>query len=251
MLKNEGKKFFLVATADMTRKKNTCDWINDEYIDSVIYTAADYMECLVKLKNAPPNILITDYSLDKAKPGQIIENLITDPESKVGMIVMGSKPKNDQHMDAVALGKLQFIEEVGNLEGLKDALNKVTNFAFQAEARDFKLKFLKPGETLIKEGDTSQNIYIVRKGELKAFKEVPGGERILLGAIQVGEFVGEMAYFNSENRMATVEAVNDCELIEIPPQTFEKVIYQRPSWVKTLFLTLSKRLKRKASVQKN
>ena len=250
MLKNEGKKFFLVASADMARKKKISDWINYQYPDAVIYTASDYMECLVKIKNAPPNLLITDYDIPKAKPGQIIENIMSDPLSKVGMLVLGSKPKTDNHVDAVAIGKLAFIEKADDTEALEGAIAKIANYTFQPEAREFKLKFLKAGETLIKEGDTSQHIYIVRKGELQAFKAVPGGQRILLGSIQMGEFVGEMAYFNSENRMASVEATTDCELIEIPPQTFEKVIYQRPSWVKTLFLTLSKRLKRKASVQK-
>ena len=43
-------------------------------------------------------------------------------------------------------------------------------------------------------------------------------------------------------RSANVEALTDCELIEIPIGTLDRLLYRRPSWSKTLMLTLSKRL---------
>jgi len=246
MLKNEGKRFFLIATDQIEKRNRFKEWIEARFVESVVYTANDYMECLIKIKNAPPNILITDFTLNKGRPGQIVDTLVSDQQSKVAIVALGSTPKNEGQFDAMTVGRLNMVETIEGPEAFYDALVKVSNFAFQSEATQYKLKFLQSGEMLVREGDTTQQVYIVKKGLLRAMKKSPAGSDVELGQIKVGEFVGEMAYFNEEARMASVEAVEDSELIEIQPATFEKVIYSRPSWAKTLISTLSKRLKTKS-----
>ena len=68
-------------------------------------------------------------------------------------------------------------------------------------------------------------------------------KEVLLGTIRPGEFVGEMAHINNENRTATVRAISDCELIEIPNGTLDLVLFSKPVWARALVSTLSKRLK--------
>ena len=245
MLINDNKKFFLIATDDPAKRALLKNWIEAKFTESVIYTANDYMECLVKIKNVPPNLLITDFHLNKGRPGQILDTLLSDPQSKIAIITMGANQKSDLSSDGVTVGRLQFISHDLDNEEFFQALGKVANHAFQNQSNQFKLRFLQPGEILLKEGDSTQQIYIVKRGLLRAFKKGPLGEKNTLGEIQVGEFVGEMAFFNEESRMASIEAMVDSELIEIQPAVFEKVIYQRSSWAKTLFLTLTKRLKSK------
>lgn len=245
MLKNDGKKFFLIASGDDERKKQLKEWLESKYSDSVIYTATDYMECLLKIKNAPPNVLITDFELNKGRPGQIVDTIISDMNSRVAIIALNSTAKNENQFDAITVGRLHFLEQLSSVDDFYDSISKVANYAFQNEASQYSLRFLKPGEVLINEGESTQQVYIVRKGTLRAFKKRPTGEIIPLGEIKPGEFVGEMAYFNDEARMASVDALTEAELIEIQPAVFEKVIYQRPSWAKTLISTLAKRLKTK------
>jgi hypothetical protein len=245
MLKNNGKRFFLIASEDEEKKSKIKDWIDSKYNDAVVYTAVDYMECLIKIKNAPPNVFITDFELAKGRPGQIIDTILSDLNSRVAIIVIGATARNENQFDAITVGRLHFFEQLNSLDELNDGILKISNFAFQNEANQYSLKFLKAGEVLIKEGESTQQVYIVRKGTLRAFKKKPTGELFTIGEIKAGEFVGEMAYFNDEARMASVDAVTDSELIEIQPAVFEKVIYQRPSWAKTLISTLAKRLKTK------
>jgi len=245
MLKNSGKKFFLIASNDSERKKEIKFWLEEKYSDAVIYTASDYMECLLKIKNAPPNILIADFDLSKGRQGQIIDTVISDLNSRVAVIAIGSTAKNENHFDAITLGRLHFLKELTNVDEFNDALLKVSGFAFQSGSSEYKLKFLKAGEVLIHEGETSQQVYIVRKGMVRVFKKNPSGETSTIAEIGPGEFVGEMAYFNNESRMASVDAVIDSELVEIQSDVFEKAVYRRPSWVKTLISTLARRLKKK------
>jgi CRP/FNR family cyclic AMP-dependent transcriptional regulator len=245
MLKNDGKRFFLIASGDEAKKNDLKEWLTMRYPDSVVYKSTDHMECLIKIKNAPPHLLIADYELSKGKPGHLIDSILADPGTKIGIIVMGAEPRSELHNDAMAIGRVQFINEPVTMENFFKALDQISNYAFESEPKQYLLKTLKAGEVLISEGDTTQTIYIVRKGLLRAYKKHPSGETYTLGEVKPGEFVGEMAYFNHEARMATVDAVVDSELIEIQPQAFEKVIYQKPSWTKTLLMTLAKRLKSK------
>ena len=60
-------------------------------------------------------------------------------------------------------------------------------------------------------------MYIVKSGNLKAFKDRSIGEQIL-GYITVGEMVGEMALFDAsapKKRLASVRAVEDSLLLVI------------------------------------
>lgn len=244
MVKTEGKKFFLLASADESKKKRLRGWIQERMPEAVIYTASDYMEALIKIKNAPPQLLVTDYELGKGRAGQILDTIFSDEASKMVVIAMGGQARTDRERDGVTLGRLLFVDQLSTLEEWTQVLGKVEH-AFKSEAQQYAVRNLKAGDILIQEGDTSKQIYIVKKGLLRATRRDGTGAPRLLGEIGEGEFVGEMAYFNEEARMATVSAVVDSELVEIQPAVFEKVIYQRPSWAKTLFSTLAKRLKGK------
>jgi ActR/RegA family two-component response regulator len=244
MIKSEGKKFFLLASSDEQKKRRIKAWIQERIPEAVLYTASDYMEALIKIKNAPPHVLVTDYELGKGRPGQIIDTVLSDEASKMVMVAVGTQARTDRERDGVTLGRLHFVDHLDSLEEWLQVLNKVEH-AFKSEAHQYAVRHLRAGETLIQEGDSSQQIYIVKKGLLRATRRDSSGAPRLLGEIHEGEFVGEMAYFNEEARMATVVAVQDSELIEIQPAVFEKVIYQRPSWAKILFSTLAKRLKGK------
>jgi CRP-like cAMP-binding protein len=68
-------------------------------------------------------------------------------------------------------------------------------------------------------------------------------KKVILGNVESGEFVGEMAYINNEPRSATIEATSNAQLIEVPIELVDKILYKRPAWSKALMQTLSKRLK--------
>jgi len=243
MMKNDGKKFFLIASGDEAKKNDIKEWLMMKFPESVVYKSSDHMECLIKIKNAPPHLLVADYELSKGRPGHLIESILSDKSSKVAMIIMGASPRSEMHNDGIALGRLHFINDPLTMDNFLNGIETISNYAFESEPSQYALKTLKTGDILINEGDTTQTIYIVRKGLLRAFKKHPSGETYTIGEIKPGEFVGEMAYFNHEARMASVDALMDSELIEVQPQAFEKVIYQKPSWTKTLLMTLARRLK--------
>jgi CRP-like cAMP-binding protein len=106
---------------------------------------------------------------------------------------------------------------------------------------------LPAGKVLIEEGENSRSMYWVLKGQLVVIKK-RGDEEIFLGHVHSGELVGEISFLDKEARSASVKAMSDCELIEIPQETFDSIFKNQPKWLEILVLTLAERL-RKASAQ--
>ncbi|NJL24457.1 MAG: Crp/Fnr family transcriptional regulator [Calothrix sp. SM1_5_4] len=159
------------------------------------------------------------------------------------IIIVGHPPSEEQHLDQIVTGKVQYWTNEDDEAEFTGCLMRALNYSAAQEDTEFRLRFLARGEVLLKEGDRGDFVYFVKKGRLKAYKLLSSGEEIVLGEIDFGEFVGEMAFINGEPRSANVSALSDCELIEVPIGLFEKVLFKRPSWSKALMLTLSRRIK--------
>jgi predicted acylesterase/phospholipase RssA len=84
------------------------------------------------------------------------------------------------------------------------------------------------GETLMREGDAADCMYVVVSGRLRAvLLESDGSERILR-EVGPGESVGEMGLISGACRAATVRAVRDSELIRISAAGFSQVVCSCP-----------------------
>lgn len=105
-----------------------------------------------------------------------------------------------------------------------------------------EIKHLKKGDPLVKEGDMSNAMYWVQSGTLRLFKK-KGAGFIELGVVHSGEVVGEMSFLDNQPRSASVEALQPCDIVEIPRGKFEEFINNQPSWMKSLIQTLVKRLR--------
>ena len=158
------------------------------------------------------------------------------------MFLFSSWPDHDFFVDQVVTGQVQFLNHAEIDSKLPNCLARALNRISFNDGSSYRLRFLVPDEVLFREGDTAESVFIVKSGELVAIKKNNENE-VILGSIRPGEFVGEMAHINNENRTATVRATTDCELIEIPNGTLDLVLFSKPIWARALVATLSKRLK--------
>ncbi len=97
---------------------------------------------------------------------------------------------------------------------------------------------LQPGEYLLREGTLEPNIFILKSGKLAASKKI-GDENKVLGHINPGEFVGEMAYLAGKtSHNSDVVAVETSEVIQIPNNDFYEFLSKNPLWNKALIKSL-------------
>jgi CRP/FNR family cyclic AMP-dependent transcriptional regulator len=102
---------------------------------------------------------------------------------------------------------------------------------------------IEKGKVLLNQGEASTNMYILKEGQLRVTLN-KGGRLIELGFIYPGEMVGEMSFLDQEPRSATVKAITDCTLIEIPGEKFDELMKDLPKWYITLLKTLLGRLRK-------
>ena len=74
---------------------------------------------------------------------------------------------------------------------------------------------LVPGEVLMCAGDTSDDVYVVTDGRLGVSRH-ENGRDVHVGDVLPGECVGEMALVRDAPRTATVSALEDSTVLEVP-----------------------------------
>lgn len=208
------------------------------------FYAQDGTEAMFKVENDPPDIIMVDPNLPKISIHKLIHWLFEEKQFKnLAVIILSEIPDDTVFVDEVVLGKVHFLPKDSDTLLYSQVLSRSLNYISRSTNTEFHLKFLAPGDLLIKEGENDKNVYILKTGQLSAFHQ-KGDDKVFLGHINPGEFVGEMAYINGEARSADVKADTDAELIEIPANRLDHLLFEKPAWSKTLMQTLSKRLKR-------
>lgn len=238
----EEKRIFLVVTEDKRKMQAISQTVHRHINKATIFEAYDVHEALFKFRNVVPHVIILDLEVAKFSGAQLITDLLQGENNNFSVIFTAELPDNELFIDHVVSGQIQFLTNYRDEVWFNQCLTKALNRLNQEKKSEFTLHFLAPNELLFKEGVAGASAFLVKRGELLASK-FNNGQMVELGKIKAGEFVGEMAHINQEPRSATVTAVTDCELIEIPFGSLDPILFSKPSWSKALFVTLSKRLK--------
>jgi CRP/FNR family cyclic AMP-dependent transcriptional regulator len=242
MGRNLNKNVFLIVSGNSARVTRITEVLNKNYAGCSIFHAADWFETKYKIDNIFPKIVFVDEYLPKVAGKEVITKILREKNSShIQVIMMSIVADHDLYP---AGGRVHFLTEPDREAAILESLAKIIAPKEASNRPEYNLRQLKAGEVLFKEGEDTQAVYIVKNGTLRAYSDTMTGGRITLGDIAAGEFVGEMGHFNHEPRSATVEAVTEVELVEIPLESLENVIFSKPSWAKALVKTLSQRLKR-------
>lgn len=237
--KQDVKLRFLVSSSSNERINAYSDFINELIASPTIYTSNDGIDTTFKVDNAPPHILIIDHKLAKLTGLEVTQKILQNKKyQKLAIIVVSNIPEDEQFIDELVTGQLQFLTNPSDKNKFHTCLRKALNFISMGEESGYRLRYLNPEEVLFNEGDTGDSVYIVKKGELVAFNATKE-----LGKISAGEFVGEMSHFNGEPRSATVRSISHAELIQIPFGSLDVILFSKPAWSKALVITLTRRLK--------
>ena len=243
MSSEETKITLYLAISDEQKRSDLEMMFMTNYLDISVYTLPDLAEYTQRLKTNPPQLIIADIGF--LNGNTILKDGVSNKDrAQTSYIVLGSYLEKEDFLDEMMVGKFQFFEIEPSEEDWKAAIKKAFKFSFDSNSASYVMKNIKMGELLMKIGDPAEKIYILKKGKLQAFHLNEQDQKVILGEINPGEFVGEMAYFNSEPRVASVIALENSELVEIPLSSFDRVIYQKPAWAMKLIETLSKRLKK-------
>ena len=111
--------------------------------------------------------------------------------------------------------------------------------------QDYKVRF-RAGEKIFSQGDVGTEMYIVRSGSVRIFRE-RSGRREALSVLERGDFFGEMAVLEGIPRTDSAEAAEDAELIRIHSAIFDRMIRRNTEIAVRMILKLSRRVEEAAA----
>jgi CRP-like cAMP-binding protein len=100
----------------------------------------------------------------------------------------------------------------------------------------------RPGEYLFHQDEKTQDLFILKKGSVRIFKN-EGGVEIDLDTVGPGNVVGEVASIDGGARTASGIALEECEAVVIPASEFKAILTSIPEWFRKIALILVQRLR--------
>jgi CRP/FNR family transcriptional regulator len=99
------------------------------------------------------------------------------------------------------------------------------------------------GDTVFREGDSSDTCYVIRRGHARAVRENPDGRSIALAQFGPGDIFGELAMLDDERRSATIETLEQVEALAIPGPDMRRLLREHPEIAVKLISALGRRLR--------
>jgi CRP/FNR family cyclic AMP-dependent transcriptional regulator len=114
----------------------------------------------------------------------------------------------------------------------------LTQIAALAVPRSFA-----PNEVVFREGDASDTCYIVRDGRARAIRTHRDGRTITLARFGPGDIFGELALFEDERRSATVEAIEETNVVAVLGPDMRRLLGEHAEISSRLVIALGRRLR--------
>ncbi|MEW6602763.1 MAG: Crp/Fnr family transcriptional regulator [Nitrospirota bacterium] len=106
------------------------------------------------------------------------------------------------------------------------------------------VKQFKKSETILYEEDTSEYMYIILYGKVKAVRTTEDGKEIILAMHKTGSFFGEMSMIDGKTAPASVIATEDSLIAIISRKDFFSIIFLNNKVTSNLLKILCSRLRR-------
>ncbi|MGV6859840.1 MAG: Crp/Fnr family transcriptional regulator [bacterium] len=140
----------------------------------------------------------------------------------------------------------QKIEESVGLSPIKLTAEQLDFIASKGELRKFP-----KNNVLITEGDISDSMYIIRGGQVKVYVTNGRGKEAVLNIQEEGDFFGELALIDGEERSASVVSLSPVEVILVTRDAFEAALKERPEMAVTFLSSVTQRVRYLTDVVKN
>lgn len=104
---------------------------------------------------------------------------------------------------------------------------------------------------LINEGDDTDSLFVILKGEVKVFVNDEQGKEAILNLMGEGEYFGELSLLDDAPRSASVMTVKPCKLMVITKTEFKRCLNKNPELAYNLIKAFSKQIRALTNSVKN
>ena len=144
--------------------------------------------------------------------------------------LLATSPGASRVVDRISIER-QLLQIFGS--GLSQA--DIAQLVAQAQLQD-----VKAGEVVLQEGDTGQDIFLIRRGSMTVEKQI-GGRPVFLSYLPAGSYVGEMAVIDGAPRNATVRAAIKSQVVRLPGDAFVQLLERNAELARNLGAEMASR----------
>ena len=135
--------------------------------------------------------------------------------------------------------QIRLVKSLQKLSLLKDTPEQtLVKLTHQARLRD-----LSKGEVLVRQGEPSESLFIIRTGWVKIVAEGSGGEEVVLNQCGPGQVIGEMSLLDQRPRSNSIVALSQANLLEIKYETVVEALNEHPQLALAFLRDMSDRLR--------
>ena len=104
-------------------------------------------------------------------------------------------------------------------------------------------KITRDGETIVRQGDSGDCMFVVQEGEVEVVRE-QDGTSVRIATLGAGDFFGEMALLDRERRSASVLALGEARVLTVDKRTFLRRVQEDPSLAFRIVKGMSGRIRK-------
>jgi CRP-like cAMP-binding protein len=131
---------------------------------------------------------------------------------------------------------ISYLEKLPLLKGAPEAV-------LAKLADKVKIMRLVRGDFLVRQGDDSDSLFVIRTGWVKIVAEGPQGEEVILNQCGPGQLVGEMSLIDQQPRSNSMVALSPAEVLEIKYEAVLALLNDYPLLTLSFLRDMSDRLR--------
>ena len=120
----------------------------------------------------------------------------------------------------------------------------VEQSAISALRADLLSETFSRGETIIREGEQGDSLYIITSGKVKLSRKAPDGRENLLSILGPSDMFGELSIFDPGPRTSSAVCVTEVTVQSMNREALKRWIAERPEISDQLLRVLARRLRR-------
>jgi len=246
-------KKILVIEDDAILRETTAEILELENYE--VYTASNGKNGIFQAKLVKPDLILCDIMMPELDGYGLLELLSNNEQTKrIPFIFMSAKtelkdvrkgmdlgaddyltkPVNDQLLlsaieSRLAKAALLKEEETSNISNNETEDNPIANITDIEDLKNYfcdygLTKNYKKGEIIYKEGEHSNNVYLVYKGKIKSFKIDEFGKELIITVYKDDDFFGLSVAMENAINFETTTAMEPVEVIVLTKKTLRNIL---------------------------
>ncbi|MEM6641891.1 MAG: response regulator [Bacteroidota bacterium] len=209
--------------------------------------AADGKEGVQKALKTRPDLILCDIMMPVMDGYEVLYLLSKNPETaSLPFIFLTAKAEKQDFRKGMRMGADDYIskpfEEIDLLEAIErrlkkykrlseaSGLNELSRAAEKYHSiedleKDRKTRLFEKKDIIYREGDYGSYLYKIIRGKVKTFHINSDGKEFINNVLKEGDFLGEISMIQDLPRTEFAQSLEETELLLIPRDDFQKLIF--------------------------